>query len=294
MAKVLIRNKKFDVYSREEADAMGLDYVKDWRQVEAGQWFLTTDGRVLECTKRHYRKPYVQKYIRSDGTQGESVSKEWHEIVTGYGPTPTYKGEILASKQYSPYWDKLRKEPLIRDVKPTNMQRAFVDYLFMYGELDNSGLWSPESIIKCYQSIYSDNNPKMSLERGLHILRKRRIKEYIMQNMKEELEAIGLSDKYVAQKYKDFLEDEEMSETTRLNALNRISRLRGHDDKEIEQSQESVVLLTDGDRKLLAESRRQISSQSMDDVVGEINVKVIEDFQEEIVEEADYDETEEE
>jgi hypothetical protein len=112
--------------------------------------------------------------------------------------------------------------------------------------------------------------------------------------MKEELEAIGLSDKYVAQKYKDFLEDEEMSETTRLNALNRISRLRGHDDKEIEQSQESVVLLTDGDRKLLAESRRQISSQSMDDVVGEINVKVIEDFQEEIVEEADYDETEEE
>jgi len=295
MAKVLIRNKKFDVYNREEADSLGIEYIKDWREAQAGQWFLTTDGKVLECIRRNYRKPYEQSYTLADGTVKTRKTKPWYEIVTGYGSTPTYKGELTANKRYSYYWDKPRKAPLTRDVKPTDMQRAFVDYLFMFGELDDTGLWSAESIIKCYQSVYSDNNPKMSLERGLHILKKRRVKEYIMNNMKDELDAIGMNDKFVAQKYKDFLEGEEVSENIRFAALNRISKLRGHDDKDVEQTQESVVLLTDGDRKLLAESRKRLSNQNMDNQLNEFNVKVVDDVKnnDEIeVEEADFGEEE--
>lgn len=272
---------------------MGLEYIKDWRQAQAGDWFLTTDGKVLECTKRHYRRPYTQSYVKADGTTTERTTKPWWIIVTGYGETPTYKGEIVASKQFSPYWDKRRKDPLSRDVKPTNMQRAFVDYLFLFGKLDDTGMWSAESIIKCYQSIYSDNNPKMSLDRGLHILKKRRVREYIMNNMKGELEALGLTDEYVAQKYKDFLEGDDTSEAIRFSALNRVSKLRGHDDKEVEATQESVVLLTDGDRKLLAESRRKFSSENMDEAVNELNVKVIDNFKQEVEiesEDATFDE----
>lgn len=294
MARVLIRNKRFEVYTRHEADELGMDYVKDWLKVKTGEWFLTTDGKVLECVARNERREYKQDYLRADGTTGTGIHKPWFEIVTGYGPTPSYKGQILAEKQKSAYWDKQRKDPLIRNVKATDMQRAFVDYLFMYGELDENGLWSPASIVKCYQSIYSDNNPKMSLERGLHILKKKRVKEYILNNMKKELDDVGLNDEFIAQKYKTIIDNSD-SEKIVIEVLKEASKLRGHHDKEIERTDSSVILISSDDKILLAEQRKKLSTQDMDQILSGINIKTIDTVKEvEIAEEVELGESEDE
>jgi len=40
------------VYTREEADSLGIKYLENWKLATEGQWLLTTDGFVLECLKK--------------------------------------------------------------------------------------------------------------------------------------------------------------------------------------------------------------------------------------------------
>ena len=48
--------REYRVYRREEADQRGIQFV-DWRTVDAGQWGITDDGWVGECTdRRQYKK----------------------------------------------------------------------------------------------------------------------------------------------------------------------------------------------------------------------------------------------
>ena len=53
--------------------------------------------------------------------------------------------------------------------------------------------------------------------------------------MKDKFYNIGVDDDYIADTYKEFIENSKMPANVRLNALNRVSTLRGHDDKRIEQ-----------------------------------------------------------
>lgn len=92
--------------------------------------------------------------------------------------------------------------------------------------------------------------------------------------MKDRLEAIGVDDDYIANEYKEFLENKKIPPNVRLNALNRVSALRGHDDKKIESLEGSTMIqLEDGDKKLLAVARKMLSADEIDKFLeqGEIN-----------------------
>ena len=121
-------------------------------------------------------------------------------------------------------------------------------------------MWDAESIILAYQTIYKDNNPEQALKRGMGILKRKHIREYIAMNMREKLSALGMDDDYVADKYRQMIEDVEIPAATKLNALNRVSDMLGHLTKEKKEEQiEGVFALSDGDIKKLASVRKTIA-----------------------------------
>lgn len=249
--EVTCRNKVFDVFTAKEAKILSIKYTEDWRNARKGDWILTSDDKVLQVLKRREenksdrKKPVV--YIR-----------------TGYGEVPTYKPNIYAYK-YNDYWEKDWNYDLVRDVKPTVMQTEFVRKLAKFGEFDEVGEFTQDSIVKAYQSIYSDNNPTMSLKRGRAILKKKSVRNIMSEFMKDKFDNIGVDDDYIADTYKEFIENSKMPANVRLNALNRVSTLRGHDDKRIEQLEGSTIIaMSDGDKKLLAEVRKTLSDEELE------------------------------
>lgn len=251
MNQVKCRNNFFTVYEPEEADKEGIAYTKEWRSAKKGDWILTDDGSVLQIlnvrkeTKKNSKKPIV--YVR-----------------IGYGEVATYKSNIYA-KQYPDYqWDRRYKYDLLRDVKPTVKQTAFVNNLAQFGELGNDGMWTPESIVSCYQNIYKDNNPTNAWRRGIAILRKKQVKEQMSDLMKDKLDDKGLDDDYLAERYKEFIEGEDIPANVRFNALKSVTELKGHFDKRIEELEsKSIIQITDGDKKAIQAHRMYISDQQM-------------------------------
>ena len=92
--------------------------------------------------------------------------------------------------------------------------------------------------------------------------------------MKDKFEDIGVTDEYVAVKYKTFIEDDDISASVRLNALNKVSELKGHTDKETQQIEaKSIFALSDNDKKMLKAASIKISDKQIETYLenGELN-----------------------
>jgi hypothetical protein len=246
--KVECRGKTFDVYTEEEAKQENITPIDDWRTAKVGDWIKTQDGKVIQVIGRREENP-------------SNVKKSYIFIRTGYGECGVHKKHVYAQEQPNYYRDKYYfGKDLIKNVRPTAKQRTFVDALFLKGKTDKLGMWDSESIILAYQSIYKDNNPEQALRRGMGILKRKHIREYIAMNMRDKLSALGMDDDYVASQYKNIIEDIDMPPATKLNALNRVSDMLGHLTKEKKEEQiEGVFALSDGDIKKLATVRKSIA-----------------------------------
>jgi len=248
--QVKCRNRIFDVYTQSEADDDEIPYTSDWRNAEVGDWILTDDEKVLEVLGRRQRKH-------------KSYKKPVVFIRTGYGETPTYKQRIHAKKRADYEWDSRYKKGLRYNVKPTALQTAFMENLLGGGKMAADGMWTTESIINAYQSVYAENNPSVSLRRGLAILRKKTVKEHMSKIMRPVLVDKGIDDDYVAEKLKNFIEDLDVPAGTRFMALGKASDLLGHSEKEKEERAQTVFMLSDGDKKLLAHVRKELSDKEI-------------------------------
>jgi len=251
--QVQCRNKTFEVYRISEADDLGIKYCKDWRKASKNDWILADDGIVLQVLGR-------RKY-------DTGRKKDIYLIRTGYGETPTYRRSIFACRQPDYEWDIRYKKGLVRNVKPTALQGAFIQQLMDNYEPDERGLWKIPHIIDAYMSVYCDNNPSSSLRRAMAILRKDSVKEVMAGKMKERLELVGIDDEYVAKKYKKFIEDSGAPASTRLQALNRVSDIMGHVEKKENTTEQTVFMLSDGDKKLLAQHKKQLPDKELVDII---------------------------
>ena len=80
--------------------------------------------------------------------------------------------------------------------------------------------------------------------------------------MKDKLIEKGLDDDYVVDKLKGFIEDKGAPHSVRLQALNKASDLLGHNIKvKKEQVQETVMILSDEDKKKLREEPNSFANQ---------------------------------
>ena len=251
---VKCRGKRFEVYTIGEAEKLEIEPVKNWRKAVADDWIRTNDDKVIQVISIRKKKALPKN---------KESKKEYLYIRTGYGEHAAHKTKIFANRQPDYYYDKYyHGKELIRNVRSTTLQKAFVDNLLQFGKVNTYGMWDTESIISAYQSVYSDNNPDQSLRRGMGVLKKRHIREYIVMNMRDKFIEKGVDDDWVVDQYKS-LTDKETPHATRLNAVNRVSELLGHNAKErTEENIEGMFALTDGEIKQLASVRKKFAKTS--------------------------------
>jgi len=248
--KVKCRGKVFDVYDVKDAIEKGIKPIENWRKAVAGDWIRTNDDKVLQVVSTRKENP-------------SNVKKAYLFIKTGYGDYPAHRTKIYSGKQRTKEDTRYSGKELIRDVRPTTLQKAFVDNLFLSGDINEQGMWGIEAVVSAYQSVYSDNNPEQAIRRGMAILRKKHIKEYISMNMRDKLIEAGLDDNFIAEKYKGMIDGDDVPHATKLNALNRVSDMLGHMAKEKkEESIEGIFALTDGDIKKLASVRQKYAEEN--------------------------------
>lgn len=255
--RITCRFKEFDTYTEEEAREVGIETISDWRRAEAGDWILTHDGRVLEVISRRTERH-------------ENSIKEYCYIRTGYGEHGTHKNNIYAVKQVSSHDRRYNGQALLRDVRPTALQKTFVDNLIRFGGIRADGMWNAESVIRAYQSTYQDNNPEQALRRGVAILKRSKIKEYITMDMRDRLIENGLDDDWIIEQYKGIIHSDSPA-NVKLSAINRVSDMLGHDtgNKREERTEEQVFALTDGTMKKLSAVRKKLIGNNIDKEVHE-------------------------
>jgi len=246
MKLVQCRGKSFELYEYPDCTNHGINPIANWRDARKGEWIKTADGKVIKVLGRTVKNPKTSK-------------KPVTYIRTGYGNRPTYKKNIYASKQKDWHNDHYYKgKGLTRDVRPTELQNAFVDNLTKCGSINDHGMWTADSIVDAYQSIYSDNNPTQALRRGMALLKRDYIKRRVAMNMRDKLVDSGLDDDWVTEKYRELAENSETPAATRLNAVNKVSELLGHNAKEkTEEHTEGIIALSDGQIKQLAGIRKK-------------------------------------
>ena len=251
---VKCRGKKFKTYTDVEAKEAGIVPVQDWRKALVGDWVRTWDEKILEVIGRRSEKH-------------SSSVKEYTYIRTGYGEHGTHKNNIYAVKQESSHDRRYNGKDLLRNVRPSAMQKTFVDNLIQFGGIDPSGMWDAESVILAYQKVYRDNNPEQSLRRGISILKRSRIKEYISMNMRDKLIENNLDDDWVISQYKGIINSERTPANVKLNAVNRVSDMLGHHSKNREeQTEEQIFALSDGEMKQLSSHRKKLIKHGNGDV----------------------------
>jgi len=258
--KVKCKGKEFDVYETNEADSLKIKTIENWRKAKVGDWILTHDNKIVQCIGR-----------RSYNIAGKI--KPLTFIRTGFGETPTYYGKIYAKQQKNWTGDELVHKQYVRNIPPTALQKRFADYLSKHGTIDKNGQFDSQSIVDAYTSSFSENNPQQALRRGIRILRKKHITDRISMNMREKFMEIGIDDEWVANQYKDLIID--APPNAKLNALNRVSDLLGHTKKEKEEKTQNIIMISEGDKKLLAEARKELSDKDIGKLINIVKEKGI-------------------
>ncbi len=260
--KAKYRNRIFDEYTLEEAKFLGIAYRTDWRNAQKGDWIRTADGKVLEVMNRIEGATYQYK-------SSLKPVKRADVIQTGYGKTYVYAPKILAQPSYL---HRDGKDP-VKAMSATEKQMLYLTRLIEYGSIAPDGMFDDNSIINSYMAVYSQNNPKSALLRGRGILKHKWAKKIMSEQMKDKLALAGLTDDWVVNQYKELGENDETPAATRLNAVNRVSELLGHNAKKVEGEQKMVLMLSDGDKTALAAQQKLLSDKELDALIntGEIN-----------------------
>ena len=258
--QVSCRGKSFDIYSLDEYmkdDWNGPSVVSDWRKADKGDWVITSNDFVMEIVGRRKKKMKTHK-------------KPYYLLKSGFGEHPTYKKHIFAEKQANYHRNQYEGKDLVRNVKTTALQASFADKLSADFAPDKSGNFSSQDIVNCYMSTYMDNNPTQALRRGTNLLKRKYIKERISMNLRDKLIEQGLSDEFVVEKYRELIDGGDTPHNTKLNALNKVSDLLGHSIKEKETSSQSIIMISEGDKKLLAQVRKELSDKEINQLMSKV------------------------
>ena len=264
--EVSCRGKTFNIYPINEymnEDWQGPSVVSDWRQAKKGDWVMTSNDFVIQIISRRKKHPKTHK-------------KPFYLLKSGFGEHPTYKKHIFATKQVNYAENQYKGKELVKNVAATTLQKSFADKISMEFKPDNNGQFSSEDIVNCYMSTYMDNNPTQALRRGTNLLKRKYIKERISMNLRDKLIEQGLSDEFVVEKYREILDGKDTPHNTKLNALNKVSELLGHSIKEKETRSQSIIMISEGDKKLLAQVRKELSDKEVNQLMSKVKKEGIE------------------
>ena len=82
-----------------------------------------------------------------------------------------------------------------------------------------------------------------------------------------------MDDNWIINQYRELIDT--APPNAKLNALNRISDLLGHSKKEKEEKTQNIIMISDGDKKLLAEARQKLSDKDIGRLMNVVKNKGI-------------------
>ena len=160
--------KDFNIYSREEADKLGIRYV-NWRDAKKGDWVLSDDGYVGECLKIY-------------GPYGKRQSRQFMFSFAYIWDDSKLKLNYLERKATKSYSRVATGHWAETEVKKRRSRRFILAYVLMFiaGDVD----WAKLGLI--YRS-----DQKEPARRAKHIFRQEAFQKMISKKMIEVLEEKG-------------------------------------------------------------------------------------------------------
>lgn len=148
-----IAGRVFRVYEEKEAYALGIKFLKNWRQAKKGDWILTKDGKVIQILNRTEKS-------RPDRKKAVVI------LLTGYGQRATTRAGIYAERQRGYRFDKE-----LLHVKTTILDQQFFKLLLEYYKPGRK--FRRTEIIECYFAVFEENNPNTAYIRGTAKIKKK-------------------------------------------------------------------------------------------------------------------------
>jgi hypothetical protein len=189
------QRRRHVTYSREEADAIGLIVIEDWRDGMPGQWVQTEDGYVVEILKSG---------LLRKGTK-------W--VRTVHGTFLTTTGHMTTEKRQDRFTFTGRKAH--KEFKMSTRIKAWASMVVL-----------GHDPVQTYLSVFSTESKSWAEQRVVFLLKNPEVMEFMRSELKPILAELGITQKSVIKGYLDIFTEGD-SDNVRLKALNELAIMVG-------------------------------------------------------------------
>jgi len=229
-------------FTQEEADEIGCLYEEDWRAAtKAGQRVLTDDGWVVP----------VLKVYDSDGNKLVRI------------PTGTFQAKRGKQMDTEKRQNRFNLSG-VEDGKITITNRVRV---FAFNVANQN-----QDPFAVHEKIWPNMAPATRVAHLNRLLRNEEVRELMRKELKEALKTHGVDDSYVIQKLKGLVEQEEVSDRTVLDVLD---RMIGLIDRTEEKQGEFHGINFEEVREQIAGGQERIERREVSLVQGVSSAKLI-------------------
>lgn len=194
----------FNIYTREEADDKGIEYVP-WRECEKGDWVLSDDGYVGECLD--ITGPYRAK---TQGTSARYFIFSFAKLWEGKYSKLSYLDRKATGGYYSTSgYGWVERE--LRSQRGRRFVNAYV-IMFLAGRID----WA--KLGRIYRA--DQKNPTKAAK---YIIKQERFKKMIEERLKKEFSDRGITEGTVLDNYKDIYEKADTDKNPNLKIMKSVT-----------------------------------------------------------------------
>lgn len=224
------------VYTEQEAEDLGINYVY-WRNADKHSKYVLTDDKRVVPILRHY-------------LMGRGHEEVW---LTPFGRFSKRKKRLIDADEYeerkNAFWTGKRTGIL------THGKKLFVYWYLRTGDK-----------VEAVKRSFPNSKPKNAKLYASQLLAKREVKEYMASQFKDMLEELGITEKYILEKFKDIVEDEDETGSTKINALKELSEYLEMKKKVQEERIAGVLLDPDQIKALNAEKQKQLKAKDEEEI----------------------------
>ena len=207
-----VNNIEHKVYDEGDIVPNDIRITRDWRDGHVGDWVQTDDDCVIQILRR--------------GTMfaREGTKKKREYVGTCTGTFPVNKGTKMdASRRINIYSFGGGKKPddiLIERSKLSTCEEMFVMYITQHKMLPR----------EAYLKAFDTNNPRYALQQSAKLVKTKRIKTAMKEELKPVLEKAGVDEEYIIKGIKSEADTADKPDT-RLKALFKLSDIMDLEDK---------------------------------------------------------------
>jgi len=191
------------IYTRAEADRLGMEYLENWREGVEGDWVLTDDDHVVQILRIYWDKQnrkLVHTCTMTTNAGGPACKLDTDERESRY----TVNG-------------KKRNQP----INITAKIAAFCSYVA-------SGFTPEQAYLASYRGMEHINGPvsRYIKHRATMLMQQDKVKERIAMELGDKMDELGITTEFILRGYKKVVDGAD-KDAARVAALNKLCDLKG-------------------------------------------------------------------